>query len=226
MDAQTPVSPRPVGEILYTRYLVPLNVSPAELAVGAGLSEKRVLSVVRHHQRINASFAFRLERFLGTPSSQWMLRQIQHDTYWARHALTGVLSTIERDISASCKVRHLLAGPRLAGRCPQDILAEALRMLDLSEQDLADSLGLRVTAVHCVVSRREPMTSNVAVRLEQLWEVPGEWWLERQAACDLASAAARLAPGDSRDPVARYRGQLRPAREEVPSGPTAAVPKH
>jgi len=72
---------------------------------------------------------------------------------------------------------------------------EFLRPLGLSQTDLADKLGVSYPRVNELVHGKRGMTPDTALRLERLFGMEAQFWLNLQLAWDLYrvqhSAAAR-----------------------------------
>ncbi|MGH9662027.1 MAG: HigA family addiction module antitoxin [Bryobacteraceae bacterium] len=63
------------GEILREEFLVPLGMSPHELALALRVPATRINDIVNEKRGITAGTALRLARYFGTTSRFWMYMQ-------------------------------------------------------------------------------------------------------------------------------------------------------
>ena len=76
---------------------------------------------------------------------------------------------------------------------PGEILRdEFLAPLDLTQQQLADSLGCDVKVVNRIVNGRTSVTAEMALKLGAAFRTTPEFWLNAQKAVDLYRAAQRI----------------------------------
>ena len=76
---------------------------------------------------------------------------------------------------------------------PGEILREEfLAPLDLTQQQLADSLGCDVKVVNRIVNGRTSVTAEMALKLGAAFRTTPEFWLNAQKAVDLYKAARRI----------------------------------
>lgn len=67
------------GEILREEFMVPLGLTPTELAKRLRVSLPRVNDIVRERRAITADTAMRLARYFGTSADLWMGLQTEYD---------------------------------------------------------------------------------------------------------------------------------------------------
>jgi len=76
---------------------------------------------------------------------------------------------------------------------PGEILREEfLAPLNLTQQQLADSLGCDVKVVNRIVNGRTSVTAEMALKLGAAFRTTPEFWLNAQKAVDLYKAAQRI----------------------------------
>ena len=76
---------------------------------------------------------------------------------------------------------------------PGEILREEfLAPLNLTQQQLADSLGCDVKVVNRIVNGRTSVTAEMALKLGAAFRTTPEFWLNAQKAVDLYKAAHRI----------------------------------
>lgn len=76
---------------------------------------------------------------------------------------------------------------------PGEILREEfLAPLELTQQQLADSLGCDVKVVNRIVNGRTSVTAEMALKLGAAFRTTPEFWLNAQKAVDLYKAAQRI----------------------------------
>lgn len=74
--------PTTVGEMLNEEFLIPLNISPNELAALMGTSHKRIRLIIENGQRLTPEEAMLFSEIFSTDVLFWTRLQKIHDT-WA-----------------------------------------------------------------------------------------------------------------------------------------------
>ena len=83
------------GEMLREEFLIPLELTQADLAQAIHVPYQRVNEIVRGHRGITPSTALRLAKFFGTSAGFWMNLQLRWDLYVAQQAEGDELDAIE-----------------------------------------------------------------------------------------------------------------------------------
>jgi addiction module HigA family antidote len=83
-----PVHP---GEVLLEEFLKPLGLSQNRLALGIGVSPRRINEIVLGKRRVTAETALRLGRYFDTTPQFWLGLQSDHDLDVASDELGGRL---------------------------------------------------------------------------------------------------------------------------------------
>jgi addiction module HigA family antidote len=68
------------------------------------------------------------------------------------------------------------------------LLEEFLRPYEISQKDLANRLGISFVRVNELVNGRRGMTPDTALRLERLFGMEAQFWMNLQLAWDLYHA--------------------------------------
>lgn len=84
------------------------------------------------------------------------------------------------------------------------LLEEFLKPLELPQTELAARLGVSYPRVNELVHGKRDMTPDTALRLERLFGVEAQFWLNLQIAWDLYHAA--------NGPAAREHAQIKPLK--------------
>jgi addiction module HigA family antidote len=84
------------------------------------------------------------------------------------------------------------------------LLEEFLKPLELPQTELAARLGVSYPRVNELVHGKRDMTPDTALRLERLFGVEAQFWLNLQIAWDLYHAA--------HGPAAREHAQIKPLK--------------
>ena len=84
------------------------------------------------------------------------------------------------------------------------LLEEFLKPLGLPQTELAERLGVSYPRVNELVHGKRDMTPDTALRLERLFGVEAQFWLNLQLAWDLYHAA--------HSPAAREHAQIKPLK--------------
>jgi addiction module HigA family antidote len=87
-----PVHP---GEVLLEEFLKPMGLSQNRLALGIGVSPRRINEIVLEKRRITADTALRLARYFGTSPQFWLGLQTDYDLDMASESLGNRL---EREV--------------------------------------------------------------------------------------------------------------------------------
>ena len=76
---------------------------------------------------------------------------------------------------------------------PGDILLhEFLEPMELTQMVLADRMGVSIQRVNTLINGRRDMTAQTAILLSRVLKTTPEFWMNRQAACDLYEAREHL----------------------------------
>lgn len=67
------------GEILYTEFMKPLNLSQNRLARELGVAPRRINEIVHGKRAITADTAMRFSRFFGTSAQFWLNMQSHYE---------------------------------------------------------------------------------------------------------------------------------------------------
>lgn len=90
-DALPPVHP---GEVLHEEFLVPLELTAADLAARLRMPAESVESLVRSERPITTDDALRLARYFDTTPEFWLNLQAQHDLETTRERIHHELTAI------------------------------------------------------------------------------------------------------------------------------------
>ncbi len=82
-------------------------------------------------------------------------------------------------------MRKTLRHPDIEPSHPGDIIATGLEDTDIKRGDLAAALGISRNTLYKLLSRRQSVTAEMAVRLEAVWGGSAESWLNIQMDHDL-----------------------------------------
>ncbi len=93
-----PVHP---GEILFTEFLEPLELSQYQLARSIAVPPRRINEIVHGQRRISADTALRLARFFGTSERFWTNLQSRYDLEIEKDRLGPALDEIHPLTAAS-----------------------------------------------------------------------------------------------------------------------------
>jgi addiction module HigA family antidote len=72
------------GEVLLEEFLIPLNLSQHQLALGMRVAQQKINDIVRGKRSITPDTAMRLAAALGTTAEFWMGLQTDYDLELAR----------------------------------------------------------------------------------------------------------------------------------------------
>lgn len=86
-----PVHP---GEVLSEEFLLPLNISPQQLAVHLGVPVLQVTNILSGTTAVSPEMALRLSRFFGSSERFWLNLQTTFDLARARVLLAAPLENI------------------------------------------------------------------------------------------------------------------------------------
>jgi addiction module HigA family antidote len=78
------------------------------------------------------------------------------------------------------------------------LLEEFLKPLGLSQRDVAESLGISYVRLNEIINRRRGVTPDTALRLEALFGMSAQFWLNLQLAWDLYHAMHTRGAADIR----------------------------
>jgi addiction module HigA family antidote len=74
---------------------------------------------------------------------------------------------------------------------PGELLAEELAVRGLTQKQLAEGMGRPAQAINEIIRGRTAITAETALQLEHALGTPARFWLNLQAAHDLAGARQR-----------------------------------
>ena len=97
-DKLSPVHP---GEVLLEEFLKPMELSQNRLALGIGVSARRVNEIVLKRRSVTADTALRLGRYFGTSPQFWLGLQTAYDLDLAQDQLGDKL---EREVRVHAHV--------------------------------------------------------------------------------------------------------------------------
>jgi addiction module HigA family antidote len=92
-NGMRPIHP---GEVLREEFLIPMELSPTELARALKVPANRVTGIVNEKRAITADTALRLSRYFGTTAEFWMGLQ---STFDLRTAEVKDAKTIRAEVS-------------------------------------------------------------------------------------------------------------------------------
>lgn len=82
-------------------------------------------------------------------------------------------------------MRKTLRHPSIEPSHPGDIIATGLEDTDIKRADLAAALGISRNTLYKLLSRKQSVTAEMAVRLQAVWGGSAEMWLNIQMDHDL-----------------------------------------
>ena len=82
------------GEMLREEFLVPLGITPQQLAAAVQLSPDFIDTLVQGDGTVTAGTSLRLARFFGVSAVFWMNLQARWDLYQAQRTEADVLANI------------------------------------------------------------------------------------------------------------------------------------
>ena len=82
------------GEVLREEFLLPLDMSPAALALALDVPRTRIERLAREETALTADTALRLSRYFGTTAEFWMNLQTSFDIRSATEGLKRQLTKI------------------------------------------------------------------------------------------------------------------------------------
>ena len=83
-DKLSPIHP---GEVLLEEFLKPMELSQNRLALGIGVSARRVNEIILKRRSVTADTALRLGRYFGTSHQFWLGLQTAYDPELAQDQL-------------------------------------------------------------------------------------------------------------------------------------------
>ncbi len=89
------------GEMILEEFLIPMGLTPEELADAIHLSYQHVNKIINQRQEITPSTALRLAKFFGISPDFWMNLQLRWDLYQAEQKDQDILKTIRPYLSTS-----------------------------------------------------------------------------------------------------------------------------
>lgn len=95
MRIPTHREPTHPGEMLLEEFLLPMQISPADLAQAIHLPLQQIDELLNQNRPITPSMALRLAKFLGVSADFWLSLQMRCDLYQAQQAEKAELDTIE-----------------------------------------------------------------------------------------------------------------------------------
>ena len=82
------------GEILASEFIVPLDLSPADLAASVGVGPDRIEDVVHGRSRMSAELDLRFARYFGMSEGFFLRLQDGYELLEAKRTLNGALDRI------------------------------------------------------------------------------------------------------------------------------------
>jgi addiction module HigA family antidote len=95
MRIPTHREPTHPGEMLLEEFLLPMHISPADLAKAIHLPLQQINDLLNQNKPITPSMALRLAKFLGVSADYWLNLQMRCDLYQAQLAEKNELDAIE-----------------------------------------------------------------------------------------------------------------------------------
>lgn len=71
------------GIILEEHYMIPLNITPTQLAKASGISRTTIYSIINTEGRVSANTAIRLAKVFNTTPDLWLNLQQKYDLWKA-----------------------------------------------------------------------------------------------------------------------------------------------
>lgn len=102
-------------------------------------------------------------------------------------------------------------------RTPQQLISSLMKERGWTNRLLAVVLGVEENAVSRILNARKPIDAELALTLEEVFEVPAERFLELQKSYDLAKARITMQPDANRVTRAQLFGKL-PVSEMIKRG--------
>ena len=97
------------------------------------------------------------------------------------------------------------------------LLEEFLKPMKMTQQQLAERMGVGVQTVNLIVNGKRAITAETALRLELVFGTSAQFWLNGQMAVDLWDAEQKLGTKE-RAAIAKARGKSRRAAAEPADG--------
>lgn len=94
-------SPTHPGEILQEEFLIPLNLTPQEVAEAILVPAQWITDLVNGRGGITPSTSLRLAKFLGMSADFWLNLQLRWDLYHVQQKEQEILEAIPRRIFPS-----------------------------------------------------------------------------------------------------------------------------
>ena len=76
---------------------------------------------------------------------------------------------------------------------PGEYLKDELEARKITRRSFCDSINASPTTISDIVNGYKPMTARIAIRLEELWDIPAEFWMKAQIRYDLIQERKKLA---------------------------------
>lgn len=77
-------------------------------------------------------------------------------------------------MSVNYKIKEQLLSP------PGDTIQETIDHIGMNQNELAERLGKNIKNVNQIIKGKEPITYDTAIALEQVLDIPADFWLERE----------------------------------------------
>jgi addiction module HigA family antidote len=83
------------GEVLREEFLIPMSLSPGQVAKAIGIPRTRIERIAKETTSITADTAVRLSMFFGTSAEFWINLQSRYDLLMARKQIGKKIKHIE-----------------------------------------------------------------------------------------------------------------------------------
>lgn len=83
------------GEMLLQEFLIPMSITPQELATATRLPSDFIDALIKGDSSVNANVGLRLARFFGVSADFWMNLQLRWDLYQAQREEADALQSIQ-----------------------------------------------------------------------------------------------------------------------------------
>ncbi len=83
------------SDMLREEFLLPIGISPRQLAEAIHLPEDQIDGLLNHNHRLTPGLALRLSKYFGTTPDFWLNLQLRWDLYHAQKTEAAELATIQ-----------------------------------------------------------------------------------------------------------------------------------
>jgi antitoxin HigA-1 len=84
MRIPTHRKPTHPGEMLYEEFLLPMEISPDDLAIAIRMPSPIINDIIHQNRNITPNIALRLAKFFGMSEDFWLNLQLRWDLYHAK----------------------------------------------------------------------------------------------------------------------------------------------